>query len=112
MNELDKLKDHASDESVNELDGLKNHREKALNFIQLTQEYLNNKGFRHSDLAKSHQHPSEAPTTAKEKENLENIPLGDGASEVTTVSSNKRPSSLRSDVMTKINFSFHVTEPT
>lgn len=104
MNELDKLKNHASDENVSELDGLKSHRENALNFIQLTQEYFNNK--KHQELANGQEHPSEAPTTAKSKEILENLPLGDSASEVTTTaSSTKRHSLARNDVMKKNQFS-------
>lgn len=106
---MDKLKNHASQENVKELDGLKNHRENGLNLIQLTEEYFNNKGFRHSNsLASDQEHLSEAPTTAKGKEILENIPQGVGASEVTTASSAKRLS-LRSDVI-KNKFFSHVTE--
>lgn len=95
---MDKLKNHALDANVNDLDGLKNHREKALNLIQLTREYINNKGLANS------QNPSKAPSTSKDKEILENLPLNDDASEVTTPSGVKMHAALKGDVRKKINF--------
>ena len=93
---MEKLKNHASEQNVNELEKLKNNREKALNLIQLTQEYFGEHS--NSRLAESQQ-PTNIPKTSKEKEVVENIPFKHSLSEVTTAGNMRKFGLLRSDVI-------------
>jgi hypothetical protein len=102
------------------LDKLKDHKE-ALNIVENLEDSLKKLHDSHRHHHQNHNHQeevaisqpsSESPTTARGKEILENLPLGDEANEITTTTTTssvtkngqQRRSSMRSDVRRSIFF--------